>query len=248
MNTPTVAITQAGKIVENMSQLALENMRLSRRAVLEGDLAVLPLMSQNENDIDEMENELGKYLVHITDRDLSESESRAVTALFHTIGDYERIGDYIENIGEAAEEMVKKSIVFSESAKKELSCIFDAVEEIMEVTNNCYVKSDIGLALRVEPLEEVIDQIKENLRDKHVLRLTGGECSIAAGITFLEIITNIERISDHCSSIAVHLVESYDETGHFDAHSFLRTAHQGTDEGYMTTYRVYEEKYLKRLG
>lgn len=208
---------------------------------------VLNLIQQRESVIDKLEVNISNYLVKVTDRELNESESHAVNELINFIVEYERIGDYAINVVERSGEMFDKEITFSESARRELSLVDNAIKEIMDITLAAFQADDTVLAEQVEPLEETIDLMIDTLRERHILRLKNGVCAIESGIIFLEILTNLERISDHCSNIAARIVGKESEDDHFDAHEFRRNMHDGYVPNFNEMLAQYKLKYYTPL-
>ena len=187
---------------------------------------VLNLIQQRESVIDKLEVNISNYLVKVTDRELNESESHAVNELINFIVEYERIGDYAINVVERSGEMFDKEITFSESAAGAFAG-GQRHQRDHGYHAGAFQADDTVLAEQVEPLEETIDLMIDTLRERHILRLKNGVCAIESGIIFLEILTNLERISDHCSNIAARIVGKESEDDHFDAHEFRRNMHDG---------------------
>lgn len=160
-----------------------------------------------ENLIDKYEDKLGTYLVRLSNNELSENDSHSIARLLHSIGDFERIGDHALNICKVAEEMHTKGITFSKDAISEIKTITDAVVDILNMTVDSFIADDAERASHVEPLEQVIDKLQAELRSRHVSRLQRGECTIELGFIFTDLLTNYERVSDHCSNIAVYTMQ-----------------------------------------
>ena len=155
-----------------------------------------------EEKTDHLEDILGTYLVKLTSTQLGENESAKATEYMKVIGDYERIADHAVNILESAEELVQKGIVFSDQAQKEYNLISDAVEDILDLSHTAFKDTDLKAARKTEPLEQIVDELKETLRTRHILRLQKGECSVDAGFVWSDLLTNLERVADHCSNIS----------------------------------------------
>ncbi len=203
--SPAVALQQAKSAVVKMSRRAARNVSLSTPLLLKMDEDVVSAINVRENLIDRMEVEISNYLIKMTDQELGDDESHAVTELLF-VTEFERIGDYAVNIQEKAVELYEKEASFSDIAKNELKLLDSALEQILTRTNDAFENDDIALARQVEPLEEVIDILVEKLRDGHIKRLKDGICSIDTGVVFLDVLNNVERISDHCSNVAARLV------------------------------------------
>lgn len=185
--------------------------------------------------------------MQLTNKSLSVTENRQVNELINYVVEFERIGDYAINVAERAGEMHDKEIVFSPSAKRELLLVNEALCEILAITYEAFEGGDVRAAERVEPLEETIDAMIESLRERHVERLKRGVCAIESGVIFLEILTNLERISDHCSNIAARLVGSEADYDHFDAHALRRNMHDGFVPDFNEMLAAYREKYYEPL-
>ena len=193
------------------------------------------------------ETALNEYLVKITGCSLNEQETLIATELMHNVGDFERIGDYCINIADVAEYNSSNNITFSGEGKKEIKAMVSAVGSIIDITIDAIANNSLETSHKVEPLEEVIDSLKETLTAKHVTRLQKGICNVEAGISFVELITNLERISDHCSNIAVHLIQRLTEGHNFDTHEHLRRMHKGDTEEYREMYAYYEDIYYNAI-
>ena len=225
MRTPGVAISECVSMANRMGVLAHETMLLA--------LEQLPAYSEeretqiltNEDKLDTYEDRLGSYLVEISQHGVSMSDIQTVSRLLHAIGDFERIGDHALNLQESAQELHEKELQFSDSAKEELHVLLEALRDIMDDAFHCFVEDDVQAALVVEPLEETIDQIIEEIRMRHIRRLQTGECTIQLGFILNDLLTNIERVSDHCSNIAVSIVEEKD--GSLERHSYLHDVKEG---------------------
>jgi phosphate:Na+ symporter len=239
--TPSLAITQAKSAVLKMGELALLNTDNAISCLFSLDEKEADIAEQREDMMDKLDVITQNYLVGITRLMLNDEEGREVTTLLSFVIEYERMGDYAINVVERVGEMRDKNIRFSESARGELLVLRDAVRDIIRLTNEVLAKDDITLAERVEPLEENVDEICENLRGRHITRLKNGGCSIEAGIIYLEVLTNYERISDHCSNVAAHLIES--RSKYPDRHTYLRHLHEGGESSYNTLYESYKKEY-----
>lgn len=171
---------------------------------------------------------------------MSEQDSVESSKLLHLIGDFERIADHAVNIIESAEELKEKGVSFTDSAKKELQTMLNAVSEIVDLTSRAFLQDDLTLARQVEPLEQVIDKLKDKLRTNHIARLQRGECSLAAGFVLSDLLTNLERVADHCSNIAGCLLDMKNER--IDLHKYLGDVKSGSNE-FLMQYHTFEEKY-----
>lgn len=198
-------------------------------------------ITENENKIDMYEDVLGTYLVKLSSKSLTIKDSNEISKILHAIGDIERIGDHAVNILGVAKEMDDKKLSFSDKAQEEIGILSDAIKEIVTKTMNSFENSDVTTAHMVEPLEEVIDELKAELKIRHIRRLREGRCTIELGFILQDLITNYERISDHCSNIAVCVIE-IDKTA-FDTHEYLHEIKTGSNSNFVKYFQEYENKY-----
>ena len=205
--TPSIAISECDNLATNMATIAMKTLRRSISLIHNYDKKIADKIVSSEDTLDKYEDELGTYLVQLSPEKLSDSDSLRVSKILHAIGDFERLGDHAVNLMKAAQEMHDKGISFSPAGQKELAILIDAISEILDITEEAYTKSDVRLAMRVEPLEQTIDVLVMTVKDNHVKRLQSGECSILPGFVLSDILNNLERISDHCSNIAVAVIE-----------------------------------------
>ena len=241
--TPTVAISQCFSSVSDMGRMSSE--------AFAGSLAALNAYNDSEADaiidierkVDVYEDKLGSYLVQVSMHELSVRDSGEVSKLLHAIGDFERISDHAVNIVQAAQEMNDKKVHFSEQAEKEISVISAAVTEILTNSVECFINNDIELASQIEPLEQVIDMLRIEIRDRHVQRLQRGACTIELGFVLSDILTNLKRVADHCSNIAVSVIE-LNTHGELNAHAYLKKVKSGeVDSTFLEMYEEYSGKY-----
>ena len=193
--------------------------------------------------IDRLEDRVGSYLIKLNDCGLNEDESRTVTALFHLISEYERIGDYTINIYETADVLYEKEIGFSEQAKHELDVVCNAIQEIIGLAIEATKTGDMNVLKEIEPLEEVVDRLVEELKAVHIDRSKNGLCNIEVGVNFLDILTNVERISDHCSNIAVYLIANQEKYNSLKKHEYLDKLHRNGPDYYEKLLAEYSEKF-----
>ena len=244
--SPAVALQQAKNAVVKMSRRAARNVNLAAPLLLKMDEDVVSAVNVRENLIDRMEVEISNYLIKMTDQELGDDESHAVTELLNFVTEYERIGDYAVNIMEKSEELYEKEASFSDHAKEQLKLLTGAMERILDLTNDAFENDDLTLARQVEPLEEVIDIMVEKLRDQHIKRLKDGICSIDTGVVFLDVLNNVERISDHCSNIAARLV-GMSEGDDYDSHTLKSLMHHNPTKEYSLHYEQCCKEYLVPL-
>lgn len=238
--TPSVAIEQCKKLTIDMAIIAKESLEKAIDLLSKFDEKKAAEVAETEDITDNYEDKLGTYLVKVSERSLSLSDSRQISKLLHTIGEFERIGDHAYNIYELAKEVNDKKIVFSPKAQEELAVIIAALKEILQLAVDAFVNDDIGTASLVEPLEEVIDYLRGTLKNRHISRLQAGKCTIEMGFIFIDLLTNFERVADHCSNIAVCVIEIDNDS--FDTHQYLNEIKTTSGE-FKTKYKQYMKKY-----
>ena len=242
LKTPSVAIEQCRNVCIRMARLTRETLKMSMEVVTTYDAKKCAEVIDNENAIDIFEDKIGSYILKISSKDLSENDSKIVSSMLHTIGDLERISDHAVNIVEAAEEMHSKKIKFSQQALRELPVIVNAVSEILDMSINAFVNNDVNLAKNVEPLEDVIDQLRSDLKTRHIERLRNGKCTIELGFILQDLLTNFERVSDHCSNIAVYLIQISDNS--MDTHEYMNELKKLDRSEFMDEFNDYKNKYI----
>ena len=194
-----------------------------------------------ESKVDRYEDELGTYLVKLSHKDISEADSHSLSIMLHCIGDFERISDHAVNVLEVAREIHDKNIVFSEDAVHELGIITNAVREVVSLATEALVKQDLNIAKKVEPLEQVIDKLKYKIKNHHIKRLREGDCTIEMGFILSDLLTNYERVADHCSNIAVCLLEI--DNNSFETHEYLNHVKQDGENEFFEQYDLYKKRY-----
>lgn len=242
LKTPSVAIEQCRNVCIRMARLTQETLKMSMEVVTTYDAKKCAEVIDNENAIDIFEDKIGSYILKISSKDLSENDSKIVSSMLHTIGDLERISDHAVNIVEAAEEMHSKKIKFSQQALRELPVIVNAVSEILDMSINAFVNNDVNLAKNVEPLEDVIDQLRSDLKTRHIERLRNRKCTIELGFILQDLLTNFERVSDHCSNIAVYLIQISDNS--MDTHEYMNELKKLDRSEFMDEFNDYKNKYI----
>ena len=242
--TPEYALNQCHTVISHMAELDLFNITTAMKLQSKYDEELGKKIEENENLADEYEDELGSYLVEISRLNLPEQESYRASMYIHSVGDFERISDHSMNLCELAQKISKQNIVFSDGAKQELETINAAITEILDLAVTSYRDSDMASAIRIEPLEEVIDVLCAELKDRHVRRLQQGLCSVETGFVFNDILNNYERISDHCSNLAIYVLRSHDKI--FDPHKYLLGIEH--KEYFESMFREYSEKYCRNIG
>ncbi len=241
LNTPSVAIEHCRNVARRMAELTRKTILTSIELINEYDSKKALEINENENAIDIYEDKIGSYILKISAKDLSVGESRVVSNILHTIGDLERISDHAVNILEGAEEMRQKKIYFSPQAVREIRIMENAVIEILNMSINAFIKSDVALAKEVEPLEDVIDQLRSDLKSRHIERLREGICTIELGFILTDLLTNFERVSDHCSNIAVCLIQISENS--MNTHEYMNELKKLDRSDFMDEFNVYRKKY-----
>lgn len=218
LDTPGFAIEQCKNVAYKMAALSKEALFKAMGLLHHYDEGIAEEVIELEDKVDKYEDELGTYLVKLSSKGTSEADSRTVSLLLHCIGDFERISDHAINIQESAKELYDKGMEFSNKAKEELEIFTRAVEDIMNMALMVFYDEDVEIAMSVEPLEEMIDYLSDELKNRHIKRLREGKCTIEQGFVFSDITTNYERVSDHCSNIAVSLIEIREDG--YDTHKY----------------------------
>lgn len=239
--TPTVAIAQTKKIANDVAELARDSIASAISLLDNYDEEVADLVKSIETRVDNYEDKLGTYLVKLSRESLTAGDSHEVSNLLHTIGDFERMTDHAVNIYEVASELKEKKLGFSEDALKEINAMTSALKEILDMTIKAFITGDIELAKYIEPLEQVIDLLKKKMKSRHVKRLQQGTCTIETGFVFSDLITNCERIADHCSNIAVCLIQVANDS--FDTHEYLNHVKADGENDFVSRYETFKEKY-----
>ena len=243
LKSPTLAIQQSNNAVVKMGQLALLNFRETKKMFSEYSPKTADHIEEYEDAIDLLEDKLNEYLIKLTDCELTEPESRSVTALLHLLSEFERVGDYTMNLLESAQEMYEKEITFSEDAMKEFDVITQACEEIIQLALEAVETSNVDVARKIEPLEEVIDYMNETLKSRHIERFKTGHCVIESGVIFLNSLVSLERISDHCSNVGVYVLSAKNQRSVMNRHEYIQNLHKGESEEYVEASERYLAKY-----
>ncbi len=238
--TPSIALDQCNILVNKMADATLKAYKQSLSMLDNYDEDIADKVRKAEKLADKYEDTLGTFLAKLSTHSISDSDSRLSAVLLKVIGDFERISDHAVNIVEAAEELKEKGIDLTADAEKELKHIINAVEEILDLSYNAFVNNDYETATKVEPLEQVIDELKEYLRDCHIRRLQRGECTIEAGFVWSDLLTNLERTSDHCSNIALCIIDAKDNNMN---HHASGKKIKKDKEHFVEQYYNYAEKY-----
>lgn len=241
LNTPTIAVAQAKKLTDHMAELACQSLKKAMSLLEKFDSKIADEIADSEKEIDMYEDKLGTFLVKLSRESLSISDSHEVSNLLHTIGDFERMGDHAVNIYEVAAEINSKKLTFSPNAMSEIQTISAAVTEILNMTAQAFIEENIELAKKVEPLEQLIDRLKKKMKSHHIKRLQSGECTIETGFVFSDLVTNYERVADHCSNVAVCLIQVSNDS--FDTHEYLNHVKADGENDFEENYEMYKNKY-----
>ncbi len=240
-NNIPLAVSECKRLSIEMAEHAKDSILKSIDVFRNYDNETVEYIREQESLMDKYEDKLGTYLVRLSNSELGEVTSHQIARMLHSIGDFERIGDHALNICKVAEEMHTKGIEFSSQAKKELDIVTDAITEIITMTVDSFINDDSELASHVEPLEQVIDDLKKTLKAMHIKRLQNGECTIELGFVFTDLLTNYERISDHCSNIAVYTMQLHGEK--LDTHKYLHKIKSSSAGAFVDDYAKYQSKY-----
>ena len=238
--TPSLALERSRAVAVEMADRSVRALKNALLCVEKYSPALAQNIQEDESSCDHYEDVLGTYLVRLSAQKLGENESEEATELLKTIGDFERISDHAVNLLESAEEMREKKLTFSPAARAEFGTLSAAIDEILELSLDAFATGDVALAARVEPLEQVIDTLKEQMRTRHILRMQQGNCSIEAGFVWSDLLTNLERTSDHCSNIAGCVIDTAQHN--LNLHETLKAVKRG-DPRFQDSFRVYAEKY-----
>lgn len=242
LNVPALAVSEGKDYTVQMGQIAIEALLDSISLVEKFDTKIVDKIIESEQKLDDYEDKLGTFLVKVSSHDLTDADSNMVSTLLHVIGDFERIGDHAVNIAKAAQEISDKQINFSENATAELKVATNAIKEILELTEKAFAENDFALAKQVEPLEQVIDDLLAEIKSRHIARLTGGKCTIELGFVLSDLLTNYERVSDHCSNIAVCQIQISKSV--FDTHEYLNNYKTSGSETFTHSFDEYKNKYI----
>ena len=234
---PALAVEQSRLTVNSMAQRAKGNLADSFALIGNYSEDGYAEVERMEEIIDRYEDKIGTYLMNITGKELTQAQSESVSKFLHTINDFERMSDHALNIAQCAREISEKELVFSDQAKAEIKVLVDAVSEIVGIAVTAFTENDLALAYRVEPLEELIDNLCDEMKLHHIDRLKNGSCTLTHGFVFNDLLTNLERVSDHCSNVAVAMIEL--ESDSFDTHEYinsLNALHTATFDEYFAEY------------
>ena len=239
--SPSVAIAECANLTVEMCKLSKETLDLAIENLYNYDMKIAETIIANEGIIDKYEDRLGTYLVQLSSYSLSIGDSIMVSKMLHTIGDFERLSDHATNILKVSEELNDKKIVFSPEAMAEIAVISKAVSEILDITAASYTANDVKFASKVEPLEQVIDSLISGTKSNHITRLQKGFCTIELGFVLSDLLNNYARVSDHCSNIAVAIIETSHSS--FGTHEYLNSLKASDDANFQKEFNIFQEKY-----
>lgn len=241
LSIPGFAVDKCRELVCQMAEITKKSI-FDAIALLNGyDESAAKAVLESEDRVDMYEDKISTYLVHLASQDLSDNESLEVTKLLHVIGDVERISDHAVNILRAAKEIDEKEMTFSQNAQREIKTITEAVCEILTITTKALVDEDVELAKRVEPLEQIIDKLRSKIKAGHIRRLQEGRCTVEQGFVLSDLLHDCERVSDHCSNIAVCILEIANSS--FETHEYLSHVKNDGENEFFERYAEYKEKY-----
>lgn len=241
LTNPSVATRQAKNISENMAMYCVESFEAFTKLLKRYDEKYVSIIEENETTVDTYEDKLGSYLVKLSHYNLSVDDGHITSNILHAIGDFERISDHVLSLARALKENEEKNLRFTDAAAHEIYVLTDAVNEIINLTVNSFINNDIESAKNIEPLEQLIDKLTVKMKRHHIKRLKNNECSIEIGFIFNDMITSLERIADHCSNIAVCLIQVSDDS--FDTHEYLNSVKYDGENDFYEKYNNYKTKY-----
>lgn len=241
LRTPALAVEQSRLVINSMAELTQATIEKALALGIKYNDKELKKLYDMENNIDRYEDKLGVYLSKLTGQELNVEETISVSEYLHVLSDFERISDHAKNLGQSIEELHEKKKTFSDVAQKELEILTKAISEIVGITIEAFKNKDFNLAKRTEPLEEVIDDLCDTLKVHHIDRVRDGKCSIEDGFIFNDMLTDFERISDHCSNIAVAVIETYKPD--INSHEYLHEEAVNGEGNFREYFKEYEEKY-----
>ena len=242
LKTPSLAVGRCTELTGEMGEMVRENILRALPLLEKFDEAEARRVSAAEDLTDKYEDKLGTYMARLSGTHMTEGDSRELSRLLHCIGDFERISDHAMNLTETAQEKHIKDLHFSGAAEAELRVMYSAVTDIVQMTVDAFIKNNAELARHVEPLEEVIDELTDQMKARHIARLQRGECTTLLGFVLQDMLTDFERVADHCSNIAICIIQV--QRSAYDAHMYLNTLMASDDEGFRADYAAFQKKYM----
>jgi len=247
LHVPSLALQHSREAVVRMGTLARLNLQSALALLKNPDPKAVDRFKTVEDALDLLEDKVGNYLLKIPQAELSEADSHTLSEMLHVMSEFERIGDYSMNIVEFSQQMHESGDRFSAQAQAEMDAIGEAVFEIVDITTKAFEAKDIERSYTIEPLEEIIDRMQETLKDRHIERLRQGRCSVNTAFPFVETLSCLERIADHCSNVGIHIINHENPDISIDRHEYLVMLHKGGIQDYSEHYKGYEEKYFSRI-
>ena len=241
LTVPSFAVEKCRELADAMIANAKESFFEATALLSKFDKDAEKRIVDSESLVDRYEDKIGSYLIKIAGKEISEKESQEVTQLLHVIGDIERISDHSVNVMEAASEIFSKQINFSKEAEKEIEVFTSAVKDILEIATEAFITRNTEIAKQVEPLEQIIDNLRAKIKLNHIKRLQDGYCTMELGFVLSDILTNFERVSDHCSNIAASVLNLADNS--FETHEYLQHVKKDGENEYFTQLEKYSQKY-----
>lgn len=241
LDVPAFAVEKCRELVCDMAKISSDSFLMATNLMSDYSAEKFNEIMETEKIVDRYEDKTSTYLVKIAASNMTAKDSKVVTELLHCIGDLERISDHAVNIAEVAQEMHDKGISFSQQAQNDIKIITDAVLEVLSLTTDALVSENLAIAKNVEPLEQVIDRLKRKIKSNHISRLKQGDCTMELGFILSDLLTNYERAADHCSNIAVCLIEIANDS--FETHAYLKNIKESHDASFEDMYQFYKEKY-----
>ena len=238
---PALAVEQSRLTINDMAVCAKDALSDAIALLDQFSDAGFDLVKKKEDDADRYEDSIGSYLIKLTGQELTDRQNADVSKYLHTLTDFERISDHAMNIAESANEMHQKKVSFSQEANHELSVVCAAANAIVELTVNAFIENDLEKAAQVEPLEDLIDQLCNEVKLNHVERLQQGKCTIRQGFVLNDLLTSLERVGDHCSNVAVAMIEL--ESNEFDTHEYIERLRNNQSPEFVKTYEAYKKQF-----
>lgn len=239
--TPAFALAECADVTKKMARESFEEITAALSMVENTDISALQKVEKQESDIDKYEDKIGTFLVKLSGKELIAKDSIEISKILHLIGDFERISDHGVNIAYSVKELCDKGLRFSEEAMRELNVLISALREILSMSLRAYEEEDVALARKVEPLEEVIDMLTEEIRARHIARLKAGACTIELGFVLSDLVTNMERVSDHCSNIALCIISI--ENSDLEMHEYVSSMDKKRADDFDNLLNDYSAKY-----
>ncbi|MDE6626365.1 MAG: Na/Pi symporter [Lachnospiraceae bacterium] len=245
LNTPTIALEQCKNVIISMADAIYDNYKIATELIYNYDPSKQALLEENESFIDKCESALSAYIVKINSKRLSSDDRLVVSEILNSVSDFERMGDHCVNIFYVAQDKNAQEIHFSPAGHREVDTIIAAVDNVLKTTFEAFKHDNVGAAIRIEPLAETIDKLKETIKAHHVERLQTGDCGIAGGIALVDLVTSFERISSHCANISLHIVKRVGNDRNFD--EMHGHANDSFSEEYKALYHYYESQYISPI-